>query len=54
MNYILTLTEQDLLILSESLGNMPFKTVSALVVKLQQQVNEQNEAKTNAHQEKED
>jgi hypothetical protein len=45
MIYTLTLTEQELLILSESLGNMPFKTVSGLIVKLQQQVNEQNKPK---------
>jgi hypothetical protein len=45
MNYTITLTEQDLLILSESLGNMPFKVVSALITKLQQQVDGQNKPK---------
>ncbi|HYT43234.1 MAG TPA: hypothetical protein VEP90_12925 [Methylomirabilota bacterium] len=42
MNYTLTLTETEMLILSEALGDLPFKKSSVLIGKLQQQVNDQN------------
>lgn len=41
MNYTLILTEQEMVILSEALGELPFKKAAALIGKLQQQVNEQ-------------
>ena len=41
MNFILTVTQEELLIISEALGELPFKKVFALIPKLQAQVNEQ-------------
>lgn len=41
MIYTLTLTEQEMAILSEALGELSFKKVASLIGKLQQQVNEQ-------------
>lgn len=42
MNYTLTVSQEDLLIISEALSNMPFKTVMNLIPKLQSQINNQN------------
>jgi hypothetical protein len=39
--FTLSLTEQEMMILSEALGELPFKRAAALIGKLQQQVNEQ-------------
>lgn len=39
--FTLTLTESEMMILSEALGELPFKKSAALIGKLQQQVNEQ-------------
>lgn len=41
MNYTITITQEELLLLSEALGEMPFKKVAGLIPKLQQQINEQ-------------
>jgi hypothetical protein len=41
MNYVLTVTTEDLLIISEALGDLSFKKSSALISKLQGQINEQ-------------
>jgi hypothetical protein len=45
MIYTISLTEQEMLILSEALGELPFKKAAALIHKLQQQINEQNAPK---------
>lgn len=41
MEYKITLTEQDLQILSASLGEIPFKIAAPLVEKLNKQIAEQ-------------
>ena len=38
----LDITEQDIQILSEALGAMPFSKVAPFITKIQQQINEQN------------
>ncbi len=40
--FTLTVTEQDIQILSAALAEMPFKVSAALIAKLQSQINEQN------------
>lgn len=43
MDFTFTLTQEEVLILSEALGELSFKKVAPLVAKLQQQVNEQQQ-----------
>jgi len=45
MNFTLTVTDQELLVLSEALGELPFKKSASLISVLQKQVNEQNQPK---------
>lgn len=45
MTFTLTVNEQELAILSEALGELPFKKAASLVSALQKQVNEQNQPK---------
>lgn len=41
MTFILTVSQEDLMIISEGLGNLSFKMSAVLISKLQEQVNEQ-------------
>jgi len=41
MNFTLIVTQEELLIISEALGELPFRKVINLIPKLQAQVNEQ-------------
>ena len=45
MNFTLTVTDQELMVISEGLGNLPFKISSALINKLQSQITEQQSTK---------
>ncbi|HYT43321.1 MAG TPA: hypothetical protein VEP90_13370 [Methylomirabilota bacterium] len=53
MNFILTVTQEELLIISEALGELPFRKVINLIPKLQAQVNEQQSRQTEAKLEEE-
>jgi hypothetical protein len=41
MNYTLTLTEQEVQVLGAALAELPFKVSSALITKIQSQINDQ-------------
>ena len=41
--FTFTITEQELIVLSEALGEMPFRQVATLINKLQSQLKEQQE-----------
>jgi hypothetical protein len=43
VNFTLTVTEQELMIISEGLGNLPFKTSAAIIQKLQKQITDQQQ-----------
>ncbi len=45
MTYKIELTEQDLQILSASLGKLPYEVVAPLIVKINQQIAEQQQPK---------
>ena len=45
MTYKIELTEQDLQILSVSLGKLPYEVVAPLIVKINQQIAEQQQPK---------
>jgi hypothetical protein len=47
MEYTITLTPQELQILSAALVEMPFKVAAPLIGKIDRQINEQNEAQNN-------
>ena len=42
--FTVSVTEQEIMIVGEALGNMPHKVVAGLIQKLQQQINEQVKA----------
>ena len=44
MEYTIKLTAQEVTLLGEVLGNAPYRTIAALMAKLQQQVSEQEQA----------
>jgi hypothetical protein len=43
-NYTFTITEAELAVLSEALGEMPFKKVALLTANMQKQINEQQKS----------
>jgi hypothetical protein len=43
MEYTIKLTAQEVTLLGEVLGNAPYRTIAALMAKLQQQVSEQEQ-----------
>lgn len=45
MNFTLTVSQDELLVISEALGELSFKKSAALINKLQTQINEQQSAK---------
>ena len=53
MNFTLIVTQEELLIISEALGELPFRKVINLIPKLQAQVNEQQSRPTEAKLEEE-
>jgi len=53
MNFTLIVTQEELLIISEALGELPFRKVINLIPKLQSQVNEQQSRPTEAKLEEE-
>ena len=50
MEFNLKLKVDEITILGEALGNMPYKTVANLLVKIQQQINEQQQNAGNSNE----